>query len=365
MPKWTRRILSERPLNAETARPAFASPLTPSRALFLRNHGPEPKAPPDWRVRIEGTDRTPEFDVRELLDLPAKAVRMVLECAGNGRAGFDPTPPGVAWGEDAVGCVEFRGTPLGPLLRRAGLPLGATEAVFAGADQDEKGRLFERSLPLAKALHPDTLVAYKMNGRPIPKEHGGPIRLVVPGWFGVASVKWLRRVRPVTTPFIGHYQTESYVYRRRRDGQPDAPVGPLLVKSNIVSLARDETLVAGRPHEIWGWAWTGARDIFRVEVSTDGGQTWSDARVGERTGDYAWRRWSLDWRPGRKGRVLVMARATDVEGNTQPPSGAWNELGYGNNGVGSVEVNVKAKAAPGPRKKTGEKAAKKETPLRT
>jgi DMSO/TMAO reductase YedYZ molybdopterin-dependent catalytic subunit len=322
-------VLTTDPYNAQASREALREDRTPAAACFVRSHFAVPRIDTDqWRLRLPGPAG---LTYPQLLTLPSKAVDVVLECAGNGRSGMAPCPPGLAWGDRAVSCVRFYGVPLRLVLGR--LPAGTREVVFRGADSGvAHGRWarFERSLPVRTALHPDTLLATHMNGLPLTPEHGAPVRLVVPGWYGVASVKWLVEIRAVTEPFHGLFQTEQYVVA-------DRPITTTLVKSMITDPVTDVAL-SGHPVEIHGHAWSNAR-ITSVEVSTDGGRTWSAATLRHGTG-HAWTEWSIDWTPCRRGRYRLLARAHDATGAAQPMSAPWNSLGYGNNVVASTEVEV-------------------------
>jgi DMSO/TMAO reductase YedYZ molybdopterin-dependent catalytic subunit len=243
------------------------------------------------------------------------------------------------WGERAVACATFTGVPLRDAMPR---PPDAVELLFRGADEGEAHghrMAFERSLPIERALHPDTLVVLAMNGEPLTPEHGAPARLLVPGWYGMASVKWLAEVRALREPFRGFYQAEHYVYRQQR-GALDAPVTTMRVKSIIASPAEGARLAAGQAVRVAGHAWSGAAAIRRVEVSDDGGRAWRPATLGKPASPYAWTPWRLDWTPTREGRVTLLSRATDAAGNAQPLEAPWNALGYGNNECGHVTVDV-------------------------
>ncbi len=269
---------------------------------------------------------------------------MTLECAGNGRTLFNPPIDGEKWNLGAVSTAEWTGVPLAEILDRAGVRRGAHEVVFRGADGgDVAGRAepirFERSLPLDQARDPDVLVAYAMNGEPLPIQHGQPLRLVVPGWYAVASVKWLSEVEVIDGPFDGHYQADRYWYEWDRGGHiVREPVTLQRVRSLITEPAPNQEIPCG-DMTIRGVAWSGAALIARVEVSVGGG-TWQDARlVGERR-RHSWQWWELITRVPGEQTVVIRARATDLADRTQAEHPEWNRLGYGNNGIHEVAVRV-------------------------
>ncbi|HLV80288.1 MAG TPA: molybdopterin-dependent oxidoreductase, partial [Chthonomonadaceae bacterium] len=229
----------------------------------------------------------------------------------------------------AVGTAEWTGTPLAAVLERAGVQKGAVEVVLEGADTGEitedprsPGKIsFARSIPIEKALQPDVLLAYRMNGVDLSPSHGFPVRAVVPGWYGMASVKWLVRIIVTDRPFTGYFQTADYAYWARRDGLPPQriPVGEAEVKAQIARPARHEMIPAGAVYPVHGAAWGGETEVAKVEVSADGGHSWEAARWRSAPQPYCWRFWEYAWRtPERPGLLLLMARATDARGQTQP-----------------------------------------------
>lgn len=329
-----RRVLSSEPFNAEVRLEALSGNVPPTALHFVRSHFPVPDHP--GTLTIGGEVRNPiTLSLDDLRHRPAVTLANTLECAGNGRAFLDPPAPGEPWLLGAVGTAEWTGVPLAGLLEEAGVTAGAVEILFRGADSGTPGGLgrtiaFERSLPLP--IPPDTIVAWAMNGRPLPSEHGAPLRLVVPGWYGVASVKWLVEFRAIATPFRGFYQADRYVI----DG---APLNEMAPRAVIAAPADGATIVPG-PAVIRGYAWSGRTTIERVEVSVDGGGTWSDATLGP-VRDRAWRTWELAWEP-RAGQATLLARATDGRGERQPLAQVWNALGYRNNAAQPVRVEVRA-----------------------
>ncbi|MBV9774695.1 MAG: sulfite oxidase [Gemmatimonadetes bacterium] len=333
-------------LNQEAPLCALARPITPTADFYRRSNFAVPHVDAGtWRLRVGGEVATPLSLARSDLEaLPRASVSVTLECAGNGRNLMTPIPPGTPWGLGAVSTAGFAGVRLRDVLERAGPTAAAVEVLFEGADRgipDEGDREepFARSLPLDVALGGDALLAWEMNGEPLTGEHGFPLRLVVPGWYGMASVKWLVSIRLLAEPFRGAFQTERYVYRGEA-GIPDGtPVSRIRVRSLIASPADGDRVPLG-PVEVRGTAWSGIAPVERVEVSTDGGATWAEAALGDAPGPYAARTWRLAWLPPRRGEFRVMARATDGAGNVQPAAPVANELGYGNNVIHTVRLTV-------------------------
>ncbi|WP_416986323.1 sulfite oxidase [Streptomyces sp. T028] len=344
---WVPEVVMTDPYNAQTASAALAEPVTPVGAFFVRDHFGVPRTEPHrWRLRLAGAVRAP-FDIGydELLAMRRRELDVVLECAGNGRGLMTPRPPGVPWGERAVGCARFAGVPFRDIATRVRIAPDTLEFVFAGADSGQAhGRrvAFERSLPLAVALHPDTLLATHMNGEPLVPEHGAPVRLVVPGRYAVADVKWLVEARAVTEPFTGVFQAEEYVYIDSR-GTPDGPVTTMRVKSLITAPDPGAIVPLGTETVVRGRAWSGTGvPVRQVEVCADDSadEAWHEATLEPPAGPYAWTGWSYVWAPRRPGRHRLLARATDEHGDTQPPRAPWNAQGYGCNPVASVVVAI-------------------------
>jgi len=324
-------------------------PLTPAGLHYLLVHFDIPAIDPaTWRLRIGGLVAQPlELSLAELQARPRRTIAVTLECAGNGRA-LLPEPRSLSqpWLRDAVGTAEWTGTPLAPLLREAGIDDGAAEVVFSGCDRGVQGGVehdYERSLSVADALRDEVLLAYEMDGRPLPPQHGFPLRLLVPGWYGMTQVKWLRAIEVVGAPFLGWQQSVAYRLRQSED-EEGAPVTRMLPRSLLAPpgvpdfFERTRSLPAG-PCELVGRAWSGWAPITRVEVSTDGGAHWTDAELDEDAPEFAWRGFRHHWQADPGDHELV-CRATDGAGNGQPLEGAWNLDGYCNNGVQRVRVLV-------------------------
>jgi DMSO/TMAO reductase YedYZ molybdopterin-dependent catalytic subunit len=259
---------------------------------------------------------------------------------------MDPTPEGEPWEYGAVSTAEWTGVPLQLLLETAGLGPGVTEIVAQGHDgghvSDARGdEPFARSLPLEKAFHPDTILAYTMNGEPLPVSHGFPVRLLVPGWYGMASVKWLSSLRAIGGSFDGFFQVDRYIMREPGAAAPPRPVTQIGVRS-IITTPRNGATAGVGTHLVRGYAWSGAAPVTGIEVSTDGGATWEPARWTSGEARYAWRSWELRWEAAAAGPVIIQSRATDAAGNRQPDAAAWNDLGYCNNAIQSIHVDVTA-----------------------
>jgi DMSO/TMAO reductase YedYZ molybdopterin-dependent catalytic subunit len=333
-------------LNEEAPLRALARPVTPTADFFQRTNFLIPEIDSaDWSLSVDGLVRTPlTLSWNEVRSMPSRTVAVTLECAGNGRGLLTPLPAGQPWGLGAVSTALFTGVPLRAVLGLAGLADGAVEVLFAGADAADIGsgrtERFERSLPLNKALHPDVLLAWEMNGQPLPPRHGYPLRLVVPGWYGVASVKWLTEIRVLDEAFEGHFQTERYIYIGDPETPDGTPVARMRVRALIGEPSEGEQLTIGMATTVRGTAWSGDAPVSRVEVSFDGGEAWHDAELGAAPSPYAALPWSIAWTPTTPGHHLLLARATDAAGNVQPLAPVWNQLGYGNNAVHRLEVEV-------------------------
>jgi sulfane dehydrogenase subunit SoxC len=328
---------------------ALRHPVTPIGLHYLLIHYDIPAVDPAaWRLELGGAvDRPLALSLDDLRALPAVTRPVTLECAGNGRALMAPRPLSQPWLTEAVGTGEWTGVPLRALLERAGLRDDAVEVLFTGLDRGIEGgveQAYERSLPVAEALGDDALLAYELNGEPLPPQHGFPLRLMIAGWYGMAHVKWLAAITALTEPFVGYQQAVGYrMYDA--DGEAGAPVTRMLPRSLTIPpgipdfMTRERVLDAGRC-VLRGRAWSGWGPIDRVEVSTDGGATWADARLDAPLGDRAWRGWAYDW-DAEPGEHAICTRATDAVGNTQPVDPAWNLKGYANNAVERLPVTVR------------------------
>lgn len=388
------RVLSASPENAEVAsRSDLDGLLTPARTHYIRNHYPTPETEAEgWTISLtgllDGSGETgpnadgPVVEMDELReDYPTESVVHTMECSGNGRAFFEPDAEGHQWTDGAVSTAVWTGTPVRALLDEYDAPAEGWVAVMGG-DAPEGEEVFCRSLPMGK-VRADCVLAYEMNGQPLPADHGHPVRLLVPGWFGNNSVKWVDRVHvansmPTGKKWEGYTKYQQLEYRLRFDDDEDpeelatvetadtyeqmaadeprhAYFFDQLPKSLIKAPADGATLSADETVEIRGLAWAGETSVERVELSTNGGETWSDADLGESAlGRYAWRRFRAEWNP-EPGEYCLLARATDAKGRVQPARIAdpdpeqtgitgdaypWNTQGYGNNAHRPLGVSV-------------------------
>lgn len=323
--------------------------VTPVGLHYLLIHYDIPDVVPDaWRLEVDGlVDRPLTVTLEDLHARPAVEAAVTMECAGNGRAHVEPHVVSQPWLLEAVGTARWRGTPVAGLLEEAGLLEGATDVLFTGLDRGVEGdeeQLYARSLPLDDVLAGDAFLAYEVNGVPLPPQHGFPLRLVVPGWYGMTSVKWLARISVLDAPFDGYQMRHSYRFRQEEDeeGEPLARIQlrSLMIPPGIPEfLTRSRVLSAGRS-ELSGRAWCGHAEVEAVEVSTDGGETWAEADLGDDSlGRWAWRSWRFDW-DANPGDYELCCRARDSAGNTQPLEAPWNVGGYANNAVQRVAVTV-------------------------
>ena len=305
--------------------------LTPNESFYVRTHFEVPKVgSKTWNLKVEGEVERPfELSFDELLRMPSKRLTALLECSGNGRGFLEPTQVSIRWELGAVSTAEWKGVPLAAVLERAGVKANAVEVILEGADKGEfkspdpktPGIIpYARSLPMAKAKAPEVLLAYEMNGQPLPPRHGHPVRAVVAGWYGMASVKWLKRLVISDRPFDGYFQTFMYSIWGRQAGLPTlVPVGDIQVKSQIARPRPYEVVPKGTNYRMIGAAWAGESDVTKVEVSDDRGESWAEARLLGEPVRFAWRYWEHDWRaPERIGPHILMARATDSKGRMQP-----------------------------------------------
>jgi DMSO/TMAO reductase YedYZ molybdopterin-dependent catalytic subunit len=320
--------------------------ITPTGLHYLLVHFDIPAVEArSWRLRIGGRVRAPiELSLDELRARPRREIRVTMECAGNGRARLAPRPLSQPWLVEAIGTAEWGGTPLGGLLEEAGLLDDALEAVFTGADRGVQGDVehdYARSLPVADAMRPEVLLAYEMNGAPLEPQHGYPLRLLVPGWYGMTSVKWLTSIELVERPFEGFQQATAYRIQRDAD-DPGEPVTRIRVRALMSPpglpdfFSRHRIVERGRVR-LYGRAWSGDGPIARVEVGVDG--HWTDATLLPPMGEFAWRGWVFDW-DATPGEHELACRATDASGAVQPLEQPWNYQGMANNLVQRVAVTV-------------------------
>lgn len=320
-----RKVVTSAPENSETPLDAVCSWVTPTRLFFVRNHFDVPALDAaTWRLRIDGlVERPASLSLEQLQAYPQHTVFATMECAGNGRSYLKERQAGVQWGAGAIAHAEWTGVPLHLILKDRGIKPGAVEIVFDGADCGQEPdqaapENFARSLPLKKALDRNTLIALRMNGEPLTPEHGFPARLLVPGWYGVASVKWLTRLQATERPFHGYYQNKKYtIQARTASGVEKVIIQTMAVKSEIIRPREGETLGIGT-QRVFGVAWAGETTVGKVEVSTDGGHSWGDADLIGLQAPYSWALWEYLWEVATPGPYALMARATAANGATQP-----------------------------------------------
>ena len=326
---------------------ALRHEVTPPGLHYLLIHFDIPHADEaGWRLELHGLVGKPcLLSLSELKALPATTLRVTMECAGNGRGQLSPRYPSVPWLEEGVSTADWTGVRLALMLEKTGLLAEANEIVFHGADSGIDAGVehhFARSLSRAQALDGEVIVAYEMNGAPLPPQHGAPLRLVVPRWYGMASVKWLRSIEAIAAPFEGLQQARSYHFRRTPDekGEPCTlmRVNSLMAPPGIPDFYTRRRIVEAAPVAIVGRAWSGAAPIERVEFGINGAWSRADVAPGRRA--HCWQEWKFPWQAA-PGEHELACRATDVAGNTQPLEPPWDLAGFGNNGVQRVPVTVR------------------------
>lgn len=337
----------QHPLNAEAQIDALANNIvTPNDDFYVRNHFPIPMVNlATWRLKVSGlVDRPQVLTLRDLGNMDSQTRLVTLECAGNGRAELKPPTVGVPWRLGAVGTAKWTGVPLFDVLDRAGVRPEAREVIFRGADSGRvpgfsQAHCYERALTLHDASLSEVLLAYAMNGEPLPTRHGYPLRLIVPGWYGMAAVKWLTEIRITDQSFTGYYQTSTYCYEWLCGGKViREPVTVQRVRSLITHPSANQHMKAGEL-VIRGLAWSGTAPIARVEISLNEGP-WQNGYLFDTPDRACWRRWQLIT-PVKRGTATIRARATDQAGHAQPDKPNWNHLGYGNNAIQQVVVHIK------------------------
>ncbi|GEK57567.1 sulfite oxidase [Marinococcus halophilus] len=342
------KTLSQEPENQETPIPFIGMEHVHPSLFYRRNHFTYPEAPAEG-ITVDGLVESPGFfSLADIHALPSRTVETVLECAGNKRSLFEPKAFGEPWGKGAVSQGKWKGVPLKVFLEAAGWNKeAAVEVITVAGDKGERPDkkdiyAYARSLPVEKAADPDTIIAYEYNGRPLSFKHGAPLRLIVPGWYAMASMKWMERITVSKDAFDGPFQSIDYVYYPHKNSRKDAfPVTTMNVNSIIQSPADMEIKKEGT-QVIEGIAWSGEAVIEQVEVSTDGGQTWGEARLEHQSGTaYTWTKWAFEWQEAEAGEYTVMARACDAQGRQQPMQAFWNQKGYGYNAVEEIQVKLK------------------------
>ena len=344
-------VRSLRPEDLETPVGLLNTWITPNDLFYVRHHAYAARVnASEWKLVVDGEVNQPlTLTLDELKKMPKATVTVTLECAGNGRAFFDPPMPGIQWEKGAVGTARFSGVRLADVLKKAGVKPAGKYVALNGADKPVgKQPDFIRNLPLAKAVHPDTILAYEMNGEPLPQLHGFPLRAVAPGWEGAYAVKWLTHVQVIDKEHEGFFVKTAYRFPNKQVA-PGAAVPPenmepltgLVVKSFINAPAEGASFKPGKV-KLSGFAWAGESFIAKVEVSKDNGSSWVLAKLGKERERYAWQSFEYEFTITKPGSYLLMARATDDKGNVQPVAPHWNPSGYLWNVIDKVRVNVEA-----------------------
>ncbi|WP_329005720.1 sulfite oxidase [Kribbella sp. NBC_00709] len=345
------RMIHPAPFNAEAPPEALAGQITPTQLHYVRSNFAVPTH--DGTLEVGGAVENPiTLTLDDLRALPAVERTVTLECAGNGRIDMRPLPTGEPWGDYAVSTARWTGAFLHDVLRQAHPAADGVDVRFEGADHgayhlrpilastSKVDLTFARALPLSHAADPaaEVLVAYEMNGEPLGRDHGAPFRLIVPHWYAVASVKWLKRIDVLTEPYTGEFQTGHYIYEWA--DRPHEAVSLMRVRARITDPAPASTITAG-VYTVRGKAWSGTGPVTRVDISLTGEGDWYPARLEPPQGPYEWQDWSFDWEATDVGRHTLRARATDAAANTQPDVPPWNRLGYGNNAIEVPYIDVR------------------------
>ncbi|MCI0389754.1 MAG: sulfite oxidase [Acidobacteria bacterium] len=344
-------VRSLRPEDLETPVSLLNTWITPNDLFYVRHHSYAAKVNADeWKLTVDGEVQTPlTLTLDDLKKMPKHTVTVTLECAGNGRAFFDPPVAGIQWERGAVGTARFSGARLADVLKKAGVKATGQYVVMNGADKPV-GKMpdFIRNAPMKKALDADTILAYEMNGEPLPILHGFPLRAVLPGWEGAYSVKWLTNLEVIDKEHEGFFVKTAYRFPNRRVAPGEAvapqdmiPLTGLVVKSFINSPLDGATVAPGKVR-VGGFAWAGESNISKVDVSMDNGSSWFPAKLGKERERYAWQSFEYEFNINQPGSYLLMSRATDDKGNVQPVAPQWNPSGYLWNVIDKVRINVKS-----------------------
>ena len=327
----------------------LALDITPTGCHYLLNHFDVPLLDPKaHRLEFSGSFETPfEVSMSEIMTLPAVTMPVTMECAGNGRAGVSPRSHSMPWMYEAVGTSEWTGTKLAPLIERACLKNGVVEISFTGADYGYdmgEPHFFGRSLTLAQIKELDVLLVYAMNGAPLLPQHGAPLRIIVPGWYGMASVKWLTNITALTEPYDGYQQVKTYRFKKHKDdvGMPiqTIRVKSLMVPPGVPDWSTRKRFVTAGAVDLVGRAWSGdGVPIVKVEVEVAG--EWRKAKLSEKKDRYAWQKWTFSWQ-AEPGEFILRCRASDMNGNIQPLDPPWDQAGFANNAAQRVHVFVES-----------------------
>src|SRR3954468_3502448 len=343
-------MINPAPYNAEAPPEALTGEITAAELHYVRSNFAVPEH--DGTLEIGGAvDKPTTLTLDDLRALPAVERAVTLECAGNGRLTTRPLPIGEPWGDYAVSTARWKGALLHEVLQQARPAANGVDVRFQGADHgayhlnpvladtDKDDLTFVRALPLAHAADPaaEILIAYEMNGKPLGPDHGSPFRIIVPHWYAVASVKWLKRIDVLTEPYAGEFQTGHYMYEWAN--RPPEPVDIMRVRARITTPAAGSTLSPGTC-TVRGKAWSGTGPVTRVEVSLTGEGDWLAARLAPPSGPYHWQEWASDWGGNDIGGQTLRPPAPAAAGNVQPEIPPWNRLGYGNNAIEVIYVDI-------------------------
>ena len=339
------RVMTEKPLNAETPVESLRSWITANSVFFDRNQGElsnEPFSLEEWKLSVDGEIEKPlQLTMEQILRMAKIIVADTFECSGNGRALLKEKARGNPWTIGGVGNAVYGGVWLRDILQMAGLKDSGKHVSFEGRDQPlgSAGIKFIRSIPIEKAIS-TTLLAYEMNGEPLPLKHGYPLRALALGWTGANCVKWLQNIRVLERPHEGFFMDKVYrTFQEEQDSKSGEVVTTLKIKSIITQPLKGEKLCVG-PIVLLGAAYAGESGVERVEVSIDNGQSWADAQFIGPHEEFAWRQWQYVWEAKEKGDFTLMSRAINSQGKLQPMNADWNVLGYGNNGVEEHAITV-------------------------
>jgi DMSO/TMAO reductase YedYZ molybdopterin-dependent catalytic subunit len=345
-------VRMQEPRNLETPPEALIPWKTKNEHFYVRSHFAVPKLDIEtYTLKVTGHVENPlSLSFKELLTIPSATKTLLLECAGNGRVFLTPPARGLPWSIGAVGNAEWTGVPLGAVLERAKVKAGAVDVVLAGkdtgtiADPATPGAIhFDRSVPLAKARRDECILAVWMNGEPLTAAHGAPVRAVIGGWYGMASVKWLTEIRVTDRPYAGFFQTLDYSYWVRKPNErPElVPVTAVQPKAIIVRPGLNESVAVGKEVIVSGKAWAGERKVAKVEFSADNGKTWVEGKLAGENQSFSWRDWTAVWEPAERGPAKLMAKCTDEAGNAQPEKRDPDRRTYMINHLVATEVIVK------------------------
>jgi DMSO/TMAO reductase YedYZ molybdopterin-dependent catalytic subunit len=345
-------VRAHQPRNLEFPVSELRDAIIPNEQFFVRSHFAVPEMnAKTWKLTVEGAvDKPFELTIDEIAKLPTSKLTATIECAGNSRVNLTPAVPGLQWGQGGVGNAVWEGIPLGEILERAGAKKSAVDVILEGTDEgtinsDPKspGTIhFARSLPVEKSKSAQVILAHKMNGETLPLSHGFPMRAVVGGWYGMASVKWLKRIIVSEKPFGGFFQTLDYSYFVRRDGQPTLlPVTAIEPKALLARPSLSEVIPAGKPYRLFGAAWAGENAVKKVEVSLDGGKTWAAAKLLAEPKPIQWVLWEYAWENPSRGEASILVKATDDKDRTQPATRDPDRRQYMINHLVPVAVTVR------------------------